>query len=149
MTPSFSLIVIFLAQVILKIAVSGFAPFRNIPKSFSGLRLSSSILDEPALRIGHGFDIHRLIEGTKLIIGPVPHLFFESATRICRLNKCLMIERYPIFSFAGGVDVPFHVGADAHSDGDAMYHRYSHISISVEEKENITNNCSTYEPLIN
>jgi hypothetical protein len=21
------------------------------------------------------------------------------------------------------VDVPFHVGADAHSDGDAMYHR--------------------------
>jgi hypothetical protein len=76
MTASLSLIVIFLAQVILKNAVSGFAPFRNIPKSLSGLRLSSSILDEPALRIGHGFDIHRLIEGTKLIIGPVPHLFF-------------------------------------------------------------------------
>lgn len=124
MTASFLLIVIFLAQVILKNAVSGFAPFRNIPKSLSGLRLSSSILDEPALRIGHGFDIHRLIEGTKLIIGPVPHLFFESATRIGRLNECLMIERYPTYSFAGGVDVPFHVGADAHSDGDAMYHRY-------------------------
>lgn len=26
-------------------------------------------------------------------------------------------------STSGGVDVPFHVGADAHSDGDAMYHR--------------------------
>lgn len=30
---------------------------------------------EPALRIGHGFDIHRLIEGTALVIGGVtiPH----------------------------------------------------------------------------
>jgi hypothetical protein len=88
MTASFSLIVIFLAQVILKNAVSGFAPFRIIPRSLSGLRLSSSILDDPALRIGHGFDIHRLIEGTKLIIGPVPHLFFESSTRNGRLNEC-------------------------------------------------------------
>jgi 2-C-methyl-D-erythritol 2,4-cyclodiphosphate synthase len=42
------------------------------------------------LRIGHGFDIHRLIEGTKLVIG--------------------------------GVEIPFKFGADAHSDGDAMYH---------------------------
>lgn len=25
--------------------------------------------DEPLLRIGHGFDIHRLIEGTPLVIG--------------------------------------------------------------------------------
>ena len=46
---------------------------------------------EPNLRIGHGFDIHRLIEGTKLVIG--------------------------------GVEIPFHLGADAHSDGDALYHR--------------------------
>ena len=45
---------------------------------------------EPSIRIGHGFDIHRLIEGTKLIIG--------------------------------GVHVPHHLGADAHSDGDALYH---------------------------
>lgn len=45
---------------------------------------------EPPLRIGHGFDIHRLIEGTPLVIG--------------------------------GVKIPFHLGADAHSDGDAMYH---------------------------
>ena len=47
-------------------------------------------LPEPALRIGHGFDIHRLVEGTKLVVG--------------------------------GVTIPFHLGADAHSDGDAMYH---------------------------
>jgi len=44
------------------------------------------------MRIGHGFDIHRLIEGTKLVIG--------------------------------GVEIPFHLGADAHSDGDALYHRF-------------------------
>ncbi len=49
-----------------------------------------AIDDEPMLRIGHGFDIHRLIEGTKLVIG--------------------------------GVDIPFKLGADAHSDGDALYH---------------------------
>jgi len=54
-------------------------------------RLSAAvILPEPSLRIGHGFDIHRLIEGTKLVVG--------------------------------GVTIPFHLGADAHSDGDAMYH---------------------------
>lgn len=47
-------------------------------------------LPEPQLRIGHGFDIHRLVEGTKLVVG--------------------------------GVTIPFHLGADAHSDGDAMYH---------------------------
>lgn len=40
--------------------------------------------------IGHGFDIHRLIEGKKLIIG--------------------------------GVDIPYELGADAHSDGDVVYH---------------------------
>jgi len=45
---------------------------------------------EPLMRIGHGFDIHRLIEGTPLVIG--------------------------------GVTIPFKYGADAHSDGDAMYH---------------------------
>jgi len=46
--------------------------------------------DEPLLRIGHGFDIHRLIVGTPLVIG--------------------------------GVTIPHSKGADAHSDGDAMYH---------------------------
>ena len=46
--------------------------------------------DEPALRIGHGFDIHRLKEGTPLVIA--------------------------------GVTLPYHLGADAHSDGDAVYH---------------------------
>eukprot|EP01041_Mallomonas_annulata_P008736 gene8736-18055_t len=55
------------------------------------LSLTSSVdNDEPLLRIGHGFDIHRLIEGTDLVIG--------------------------------GVKIPHHLGADAHSDGDALYH---------------------------
>jgi len=52
---------------------------------------SEPISDEPSIRIGHGFDIHRLIEGTKLVIG--------------------------------GVTIPHKLGADAHSDGDALYHR--------------------------
>eukprot|EP01035_Chromulina_nebulosa_P020238 gene20238-26275_t len=51
---------------------------------------SNQLIDEPTIRIGHGFDIHRLIEGTKLVIG--------------------------------GVTIPYHLGADAHSDGDALYH---------------------------
>lgn len=40
--------------------------------------------------IGHGFDIHRLVEGKKLVIG--------------------------------GVTIPYDLGADAHSDGDVIYH---------------------------
>ena len=37
--------------------------------------LSMSSATEPAMRIGHGFDIHRLVEGAKLVIGGVtiPH----------------------------------------------------------------------------
>ncbi|KAG5189381.1 2-C-methyl-D-erythritol 2,4-cyclodiphosphate synthase chloroplast precursor, partial [Tribonema minus] len=42
------------------------------------------------VRIGHGYDIHRLAEGKKLVIG--------------------------------GVDIPFEKGAEAHSDGDVIYH---------------------------
>jgi 2-C-methyl-D-erythritol 2,4-cyclodiphosphate synthase len=42
------------------------------------------------MRIGHGYDIHRLKEGTPLVIG--------------------------------GVTIPYELGADAHSDGDAVYH---------------------------
>lgn len=40
--------------------------------------------------IGHGFDIHRLVEGKELVIG--------------------------------GVNIPYELGADAHSDGDVIYH---------------------------
>ena len=63
-------------------------------KSFSRssnnrLRMAFDDEDLP-LRIGHGFDIHRLIEGPKLVIG--------------------------------GVTIPHTKGAEAHSDGDAMYH---------------------------
>ena len=46
--------------------------------------------NEPLLRIGHGYDIHRLKDGGKLVIG--------------------------------GVEIPYELGADAHSDGDAVYH---------------------------
>lgn len=48
--------------------------------------------DEPMIRIGHGFDIHRLVSGKKLVIG--------------------------------GVQIPHPLGADAHSDGDVIYHRF-------------------------
>lgn len=59
-------------------------------------RSSSSILRaEPHFRIGHGYDIHRLVEGKKLVIG--------------------------------GVYIPYATGAEAHSDGDAVYHRYVRI----------------------
>ena len=51
---------------------------------------SSSLDSEPLLRMGHGYDIHRLKEGGKLVIA--------------------------------GVEIPYELGADAHSDGDAVYH---------------------------
>eukprot|EP01038_Epipyxis_sp_PR26KG_P016900 gene16900-23190_t len=66
--------------------------FALIPNSIvkTSLRSTSVSIEEPALRIGHGFDIHRLTEGKRLVIG--------------------------------GVYIPYKLGADAHSDGDAMYH---------------------------
>mmetsp|Transcript_2 Transcript_2/g.2 ORF Transcript_2/g.2 Transcript_2/m.2 type:complete len:219 (-) Transcript_2:232-888(-) len=42
------------------------------------------------IRIGHGFDIHRLAPGKKLVIG--------------------------------GVEIDYELGAEAHSDGDVIYH---------------------------
>lgn len=62
------------------------------PMKLRGL-LDGSNLPEPLLRIGHGYDIHRLSEGKPLVIS--------------------------------GVRIPFKLGADAHSDGDAVYHRYT------------------------
>ena len=66
---------------------------------------SGPISDEPSLRIGHGFDIHRLIEGTKLVIG--------------------------------GVTIPYKLGADAHSDGDALYHRLGYFFFDTLKSDNI------------
>jgi 2-C-methyl-D-erythritol 2,4-cyclodiphosphate synthase len=64
---------------------------RHLQKRASALsRMAMSALDEPLIRIGHGYDIHRLKEGGKLVIA--------------------------------GVDIPYELGADAHSDGDAVYH---------------------------
>lgn len=65
----------------------------NIIKSKSSRKLEatvSSLDSEPLLRMGHGYDIHRLKEGGKLVIA--------------------------------GVEIPYELGADAHSDGDAVYH---------------------------
>ncbi|RUM41712.1 MAG: bifunctional 2-C-methyl-D-erythritol 4-phosphate cytidylyltransferase/2-C-methyl-D-erythritol 2,4-cyclodiphosphate synthase [Desulfobulbus sp.] len=45
---------------------------------------------EPAVKIGHGFDAHRLIEGRKLILG--------------------------------GVEIPYRLGLDGHSDADVLIH---------------------------
>lgn len=42
------------------------------------------------IRIGLGYDLHRLVEGRPLILG--------------------------------GVNIPFHLGEDGHSDGDALLH---------------------------
>ena len=42
------------------------------------------------MRIGHGYDVHRLTEGRKLILG--------------------------------GVQIPFHLGLDGHSDADVLTH---------------------------
>ncbi|CAM9786643.1 unnamed protein product, partial [Hapterophycus canaliculatus] len=52
--------------------------------------MSSADLEDPPMLIGHGFDIHRLVEGKELVIG--------------------------------GVNIPYELGADAHSDGDVIYH---------------------------
>jgi hypothetical protein len=80
--------VILICQFLISVA---FLPVNNKLNVLTFLQCSNQYLNEPSLRIGHGFDIHRLIEGTKLVIG--------------------------------GVHIPFHLGADAHSDGDALYHR--------------------------
>ena len=42
------------------------------------------------MRIGHGYDVHRLTPGRKLILG--------------------------------GVDIPYELGLDGHSDADVLYH---------------------------
>lgn len=68
------------AQIFLQCIVSGFQPSRSHQRKFQGIKLESSTSDEPMLRIGHGFDIHRLIEGTKLIIGQVSLPHFSRCT---------------------------------------------------------------------
>ena len=46
-------------------------------------RLKMSIVADPVLRIGHGWDIHRLVEGRPLVIGGVtlPHTMGADAHR--------------------------------------------------------------------
>lgn len=41
-------------------------------------------------------------------------------TYICYIGTPLVI---------GGVTIPYKLGADAHSDGDAIYHRFTYIQI--------------------
>lgn len=45
------------------------------------------------MRIGHGYDVHRLVEGRKLILG--------------------------------GVEIPYELGLDGHSDADVLLHAVS------------------------
>ncbi|CAM9644145.1 unnamed protein product [Pylaiella littoralis] len=56
----------------------------------AGAAPSMNANEDPPMLIGHGFDIHRLVEGKELVIG--------------------------------GVNIPYELGADAHSDGDVIYH---------------------------
>ncbi|CAB1100719.1 unnamed protein product [Ectocarpus sp. CCAP 1310/34] len=66
------------------------APARGGGRAGRVPSMSAPDLEEPAMLIGHGFDIHRLVEGKELVIG--------------------------------GVNIPYELGADAHSDGDVIYH---------------------------
>lgn len=70
-------------------------------------RATSSLHDLP-MRIGHGFDIHRSSISYRI-------QFILSHAEMLRL-----IEGTPLV--IGGVTIPYKLGADAHSDGDAMYH---------------------------
>ena len=71
-------------------------------------RLKMSTAADPALRIGHGWDIHRLVEGRPLVIGGVtlPHTMGADAHRwfifwlllisrfISHLYDCKMVALY-------------------------------------------------------
>ena len=83
----------YLTVACLLLCLVGSEGFKLFNRHFhnSGRVLRSTASDEPIYRIGHGYDIHRLAEGNKLVIA--------------------------------GVYIPYHLGAEAHSDGDAVYHR--------------------------
>eukprot|EP00752_Nemacystus_decipiens_P017811 g15969.t1 len=65
-------------------------PGRGGGRAGAAPSMSTADLEDPPMLIGHGFDIHRLVEGKELVIG--------------------------------GVNIPYELGADAHSDGDVIYH---------------------------
>jgi hypothetical protein len=75
--------------ILLSLFFSSFSCFRSI--NFASKFSKSVSLYDQQFRIGHGYDIHRLVEGNKLVVA--------------------------------GVYIPYKMGADAHSDGDAVYHR--------------------------
>jgi hypothetical protein len=83
-----ALVLTYTAHSLMRPTSSSYRAPSTSTSTSTSLRMSE---DEPMLRIGHGYDIHRLIEGTPLVIG--------------------------------GVTIPYKLGADAHSDGDAVYHR--------------------------
>ena len=87
MVLTFTFLFYFLMFLVLFIRIDSFMMAKNF---LMRDKTSLTAVDEPALCVGHGFDIHRLIEGKPLVVG--------------------------------GVTIPFHLGADAHSDGDAVYH---------------------------
>ena len=57
------------------------------------------------MRIGTGWDLHRLVEGRKLIIG--------------------------------GAEVPFHLGEEAHSDGDVLAHAVTDALLGAAAMDDI------------
>lgn len=79
-------------------AVEALLPLRHGP-----LRRGEGRLRDLPLRIGHGFDIHRHLSSSPS---------FVDASRL--------VEGPPLV--IGGVTIPHSKGADAHSDGDALYH---------------------------
>eukprot|EP00952_Eustigmatos_sp_NYUAD-ZCMA_P003800 16627-Eustigmatos_ZCMA.PRE.1 len=64
---------------------------------------ASPLSTDPAFRIGHGFDIHRLEPG-------------------CTVVLAFLIRRAGLPLVIGGVNIDFDKGSAAHSDGDALYH---------------------------
>ena len=43
------------------------------------------------------------------------------------------LSQFLFFVFIAGVEVPSKVGADAHSDGDAVYHRCAYSPFQVTD----------------
>ncbi len=63
---------VFVAVFLFSVLVAdGFTPSKFSGGAMSKIMIRSSTETEMPLRIGHGFDIHRLVENRKLIIGKI------------------------------------------------------------------------------
>lgn len=66
------------------------------------------------VRIGNGYDVHRLVEGRKLILG--------------------------------GVEVPYHLGLEGHSDADVVLHAICDAILGAAGKEDIGEHFPNTDP---